>query len=269
MSVKNRSFFILTMLLFFTSCQNDNNIINANCIQGEGTVTTEILPINSFNKINLAFASSVILYQGATQEVFVTGHPNIIALLKRDVVNGLFVLELEDGCYNNYQLSVHITTPNIEQLLLSGSGDMVVNSFANQNNLVIDLAGSGDMIISNFEGAENMKIDLAGSGDLTINGFEGTEILDINLAGSGDIIANSNVTNLATFTLNLGGSGNYNGFPLSAEDCVVSLSGSGNANLTASNTLGVTIGGSGNVSYKGTPTITQNIFGSGFLLNAN
>lgn len=260
---------MLTMLLFFTSCQKDNNIINANCIQGEGTVTTEILPINSFNKIDLAFASNVTVSQGATQEVSVTGHPNIIALLKRDVVNGLFVLQLEDGCYNNYHLSVDITIPNIEQVKLSGSGNIIVSSFTNQNDLILDLTGSGDMTIHDFEGSENLKIDLAGSGNITTHGFEGTDVLDINLAGSGDITANSNTMNLTTFTLLLTGSGNYNGFPLSIDDCVVSLSGSGNAELTASHTLSVIIGGSGNVSYKGTPTITQNITGSGSLINAN
>jgi hypothetical protein len=260
---------MLTMLLFFTSCQKDNNLINANCIQGEGSVTTEILSINSFNKIDLAFASNVTVSQGATQEVSVTGHPNIIALLKRDVVNGLFVLQLEDGCYNNYHLSVDITIPNIEQVKLSGSGNIMVSSFTNQNDLILDLTGSGDMTIHDFEGSENLRIDLAGSGNITTHGFEGTEILDINLAGSGNITANSNTTSLTTFTLNLGGSGNYNGFPLSADDCTVSLSGSGNISLTASNTLGVTLGGSGNVYYKGTPTITQNIGGSGSLINAN
>jgi hypothetical protein len=247
MKIKTILSFTIAVVLLFTSCQRDNTIIT-NCTQGEGTIITATVAVNNFTKIDLAFASDVTVSQGAIQEVSVTGHPNIINKINKDVVNGLFILQLENGCYNNYQLSFHITIPNLDQLILSGSGNMVVNNFTNQGDLSIDLNGSGNM---------------------TINGFEGTENLSLDIAGSGNITANTNITTLRTLTLDLAGSGTYNGFPLNGKDCVVDLTGSGNIELAASNTLEVTIDGSGNVSYKGTPTITQNISGSGSLINAN
>ena len=65
------------------------------------------------------------------------------------------------------------------------------------------------------------------------------------------------------------GSGNFNGFLLSAQDCQVDIVGSGNCEITAGSSLDVSIDGSGSVFYKGTPLIKDHISGSGRVVNSN
>jgi len=50
---------------------------------------------------------------------------------------------------------------------------------------------------------------------------------------------------------------------LSASGSVISISGSGKANVQANRTLKVDVSGSGSVKYLGTPEIVKNISGSG------
>ena len=176
-------------------------------------------------------------------------HPNIIDLVSTTVSNGIWEIKFQnDDCIEDFQLSFVITVPNINQLTLSGSGDIGVNDFSNQSGL---------------------NIDVSGSGNFTLNNFEGITDLDINLGGSGNVSGNRDISTLGSLNVTNIGSGKYSGFAISANDCTVNSSGSGNCEITAQNTLNVTISGSGDVSYKGMPTITQNITGSGNLIDAN
>lgn len=237
---------LITLLIVCTlivGCSKDED-----CIRGEGTVTTQTLSLSEIDGVNLAFSNNVTIKKGSTQEVKATGHPNIIDKISTEVTDNFWEIDLENGCYDDYELSIEITVPDINRLEISGSGDMIVDNFDNQNALNINLSGSGNM---------------------TLNQFEGITELAITINGSGNIRANNDITSLNTLTLNNSGSGKYLGFPISSADCTVNLTGSGDCEVKAESSLDVTLTGSGNVSYKGTPNIMQNITGSGNLINAN
>ena len=240
--------FTLAVMALASSCNKDDDM-TTDCINGEGTITTTTLSVADFTGIDLAFSSNVTINQGSPQKVEATGHPNIIEKITTDVSNNIWVIGLEDGCFEDYELSVEITVPNINSLELSGSGNLLVNDFSNQN--------------------APLSLALSGSGNLTLNEFEGITDMNTTLNGSGDIITNNDITSLETLNLTISGSGKYSGFEINSNDCTVNSSGSGNAEIMVQNTLNVTISGSGNVSYKGMPTITQDISGSGSLIDAN
>lgn len=242
-------FTLLLGVLIAGSCEKNEEMMTEDCIKGEGTVTTSTLPISSFNGIDAAMSSNVTIIQGATQKVEATGHPNIIELVSTSVSSGIWQITFTNNdCIEDFELAFVVTVPSINQLTLSGSGDVTVNDFSNQSELNIDATGSGDLIF---------------------NDFEGISILDIKIGGSGKVTGNNNISSLESLSVMSTGSGNYSGFAVSANDCNVKSSGSGKCEITAQNTLDVTISGSGDVSYKGTPTITQNITGSGKLIDAN
>jgi Putative auto-transporter adhesin, head GIN domain len=234
---------ISIIAIILIGCEKDNN-----CSSGGGTVATQILTVPDFDGIDLAFSSNVTIKQGVIREVKAIGHPNIISNITTSVFDNLWVINLEDGCYEDYELSIEITVPNINRLFLSGSGNMSVNNFTNQN--------------------DNLDIEIIGSGNITLNEFEGIINLDAILEGSGNFKANNNITT-ETITLDISGSGNYSGFEISSDDSTINSSGSGSSELTAINSLNVSISGSGDIFYKGTPIIIQNITGPGLLINAN
>lgn len=248
--------FALVIGLFFSSCKGiDITSSGMNCtgsskdiIKGEGSIVTSNLTLNTFTGVNLAFANNVTISYGNTPEVKATGHSNIISRIKTNVTNNVWDISLEDGCYQDYQLDIHITMPTLDKVTLSGSGDLVVNDFSNQNNL---------------------SVNLDGSGDITLNAFEGIQALKLVLSGSGDIKGNKDISTLKNFDIVLNGSGDCNTFPIAGEACNVTLSGSGDCELTATNTLNAILNGSGDIAYKGSPNVTQSVAGSGNIENVN
>ena len=104
------------------------------------------------------------------------------------------------------------------------------------------------------------KVDLVGSGTITLPEVSG-ETLDLHLSGSGNIHANGKSKDLrATVT----GSGSIRAFDLRAENTVVRILGSGNAEVCAENQLDAKISGSGNISYTGAAAaLKTEVLGSG------
>lgn len=242
--------FALISFVLISSCKKDEEVTpTKNCTKGQGAITTTTLSVTNFLGIDLAFSSNVTIHEGPTLNVQATGHSNIIQKIKTNVSSGIWIIELEDGCYEDYQLAIDITIPNINSLKLSGSGNILVNNFSNQNGILL--------------------MDLSGSGDLTLNQFEGITTINSFITGSGGIQTNQDILSLEALNLTLSGSGAYIGFEIKSDDCAIHSSGSGNVETTVENNLDVLISGSGSISYKGTPTIIQNISGSGQLIDAN
>ena len=138
----------------------------------------------------------------------------------------------------NNKLVVYITTPHIEEVSLSGSGNIITKGkFTGSNKLKVGLAGSGDA-------------------DLEVN----TPTVTASIAGSGNIKLTGETQDA---TVSIAGSGNFNGEDLKAENAKASIAGSGDAKLFADVTLNVRIAGSGSVFYKGNAAVTQKVAGSG------
>jgi hypothetical protein len=103
------------------------------------------------------------------------------------------------------------------------------------------------------------SIELAGSGEIDAKGIN-TDRLKVLLGGSGNISA-AGMAERQEVTI--AGSGNYRGENLKTKASTVSIAGSGDAGVDASDKLDVTVAGSGSVKYSGDPKVTQNIMGSG------
>ncbi len=240
-TIKTLTVAAITASIFLTSCDKA-------CIKGSGTVTTETLTIAAFTGVELGGAFDVNVSQGATQQVTVTGHQNIIDKLEIDVHSGLCEIRLEDGCYKDYDMTFDITVPEIEKVYLSGSGAININDFVDQNDLDVRISGSGDIFLNEFDGCEN---------------------LTLTVSGSGDIFANDDLIDVTDLNINISGSGTYDGYAIERDDCDSNVAGSGECKVSARNNLNVTISGSGDVYYRGNPTISTNISGSGNIINAN
>lgn len=234
---------ILFSVLVLGSCKKSGL-----CVRGEGDRVTQVLDIPNFNAFDLEESATVIVKQGAFQEVKAVGHSNIISKLETDVSGGTWEIEFEDGCYEDYDLVIYITIPYLTRATLSGSGDVTVYGFNSVSHLDVALPGSGNINIRDFEDATR---------------------LNLILSGSGNIIGYGNWEKLKNLDAILSGSGNIKAFPMKTESSNVLLSGSGNIEVEVSTRLDVKLSGSGNVFYKGYPSINSNISGSGNLINRN
>ncbi|MCR9287825.1 MAG: DUF2807 domain-containing protein [Bacteroidetes bacterium] len=235
--------FILLMGLSFgmTSCDGDGFF--GDCTNGEGSVVTQTLNIEHFNGIELDISDNVHIRQGSEQFVEVTGHVNIIEKLKTDVNNNIWKIDLENGCYNNYELEIFITLPKVRGIKIDGSGDVFGENLFTGEEIDLEIDGSGNLIAA--LDYDKIKGDIDGSGDISLKGQ--AQNLDFRIDGSGNLSA----------------------FDLTVDHADVRIDGSGDISITVLNTLNVTINGSGDVRYKGNPFLEVDIDGSGDVSDAN
>ena len=233
---------ILIISFSFLACEDDS------CITGEGIIETRTIELASFDKVSLLGVDHLTIRQGDIQEVKVTGYPNIIDQLNTNIANKEWEIRLKNGCYNNADMDIEITIPNLNTANLTGSGSIKIEEFTNQ---------------------ENQLFAVSGSGDIEIAGNSGTKEVLFNITGSGNIVGTNNFTDLESAKLNISGSGDFDAFAIESLSYEVIISGSGNANVHPVNQLNGNITGSGNINYLGTPEVNVSITGSGKVNNVN
>jgi hypothetical protein len=231
------------VMLIATACMKENP-----CIHGTGQVKDITLAIDNFNSIDLQISNNVVVSYGAKQEVVVAGHANIIEKLQTRVENGTWVITLDQGCYNFYEMKIYITIPELKKVELNGSGDILIENFSNKGNL---------------------NLENNGSGKISLDSVTGTEVLDVRMAGSGAVQCYESLPDLKKLMVAISGSGAFRGFPATTGECAIKSSGSGDCEITVKNKLDVTISGSGIVYYKGRPEIKTSDSGSGQLISRN
>ena len=232
---------LLSSLIFSISCTKDT------CIHGEGTIVSQNLAISDFSGFKLSGTFNIVLQKGPEIKVVATGQPNILNYISTSVENGIWNAEFEDGCYNDYQVTVYINHPNIKEFGINGSGSInVIGKLDSLENLTVYNNGGGNIYCSDSLLIDNfLNVDLSGSGS-------------IELIGSA---LNQNI--------NISGSGDYSAYNLFSENVTVSIPGSGDAMVHAFTSLEAFLSGSGSVYYIGDPVLTTNVTGSGAVINAN
>jgi hypothetical protein len=105
-------------------------------------------------------------------------------------------------------------------------------------------------------------VAVSGAGNIRVPNLT-TAALAISISGSGMITANGTVNDQ---DLDISGSGRYEAEQLTSKIVKADISGSGTANVLATDALDVTISGSGTVMYSGNPQVEQEISGSGKLI---
>lgn len=265
-----KSIFLLSILgALLISMMNTSCTTEGICRNGNGMVETDTLSLSAFTAVKLATAATVRVVQGTTQEVVITADQNVLEALDTRVEGDDLIIDVE-GCFFSYDMEVFITVPAsqpIRNFTVSGSGEIFV-----EDSLVL---------------ASDFKAVVSGSGELELRAANVISTVDLTISGSGkmdveytststeSIISGSGKLNLFGSTQShksrISGSGDLFSYDLSSIDTEITVSGSGDAEITVDGgRLDAVISGSGNVSYKGSPaSINSSISGSGSLIDAN
>ncbi len=247
LSYKNLLLLLVSTTSFFYGCSDIYNYTNSDCITGEGSTESRTLQVNNFSALELLLPADVTIKQGNAHEVIVTGNTNILDIIETTVTGNALEIESSVSCLNNVNLALEITLPTLQSVTIDGSGDVVIQDFNNQSNFKGSISGSGKIEMNQFEGAEDMRFAIDGSGIIT---------------------ANDDIRSLENLSVDINGSGRYNGYAIESRNASIDISGSGRCNLSVEETLSINIDGSGNISYHGSPSINQNISGSGNISKA-
>lgn len=215
-------------------------------VKGNGKMTTITRTTGDYDAIKCAGSMDFILVAGEEGKIKIEGEENLLEHIVTEVKGDKLVVKVEKGINlkPSWGKTIKITIPfkDINEVSLAGSGDLWNEDKITATNFKVSLAGSGDIIV-NVE-ASSVKGSIAGSGDLTVKGT--TNDLEAKVAGSGD----------------------FHGFGLEANNTIVSVAGSGDAEVVSKKSLKARVAGSGDIEYKGNPSKEDTkVSGSGSISN--
>ncbi len=234
-----KQFTIYTLLLFAaTSCIEEFNI------RGNGIEATEARAVAAFTKVKSSGDFDVQITNGDEFEILVTAEENILPYIETTVSNNTLFIDIKGvhNVKNRLPINVFVTLPELESVKQSGSGTIITDFFSSEK-MEFSISGSGS--ISSSVDVNNIEADISGSGWMIITG-------DANESD-----------------LSISGSGNIDSSELAVDDCYAHISGSGNMQVNAANTITAKISGSGNIYYTGNPITELNVSGSGKIIHRN
>jgi hypothetical protein len=222
--------------------------------------------VGGFDKIALAGSGDVEVRTGAAPSVRVEGDKEAIDRLDIRVENGELRIGRRregDGWHFGFvrerHLKIFVTVPNVTAASITGSGDLRIDKVAG-NRFDGSISGSGDLGIAQMEVAET-SLSIAGSGDILAAGKAGKAAeTSLSIAGSGDILAAGKA---GKASLSTAGSGEIRAGGLETGSVNVSVMGSGDVQVRASQSADVNIMGSGDVHVAGTSNCKVHKAGSG------
>lgn len=209
-------------------------------VKGNGNITTKTIKTEDYNEIQVVGFMDVTLVSGTEGTITVTTDENLHEYVEIESNKGVLKLKIK----NNVNIS-------------SKKGVIIKVPFTDINN--VSLTGSGDVISNNTINATNFETEITGSGDMNLD-VKATSI-DAKLTGSGDLKLTGSVSELE---IKVTGSGDFEGKNLNAENVEAYVSGSGDISINVTKNLKARVHGSGDITYSGNPESTnKKVMGSG------
>ncbi len=262
---------LLALFLFSTSCSFKDEV----CRDGSGEIIIQERILTGFVALESRGKFTINVFQDSsikTQEILISAQENIIDLIGVRLAGQSLIIE-ETECYNsNEEVMINVRTPALSQLIVSGSGDIVLQDTVRKRELELVVNGSGNIrtiprfpIISTTSCTATIK----GSGTMELD-FDATSVVNAAVDGSGTLIlrgkANEN-------SLSVNGSGNIKAFLLPVLTSTAEIIGAGIIELKATDSdstiitsraiANIQVSGDGTVRVKGNAAIKWNVSGSG------
>ncbi len=201
-------------------------------IRGNGNVVTIERSVGDYDAIALAGWFDLELISGSEGEITLEGESNLLDYIKTEVKGGKLVIKTQKGVNlkpSSWKSGILVVVPveSVNEVSLSGSGDITSRTTLKSDTFETRISGSGDIVLD--VEANSVEASMSGSGDMKLNGS--AMDLDVQVSGSGDI----------------------NAYGLKADNVKVSVSGSADVEVTANESISARVSGSGDISYRGNP----------------
>jgi hypothetical protein len=200
--------------------------------------------LSGFSSVQIAGPFDVHITQGAAESVKLEAPSEVTDRIITEVSGGVLKIRNKHDnwgwgykswwsdksvWHNHKKIAVYITVKDLNSIKMSGSGDVILNGGITANSLKLMVRGSGSI-----EG----KIDV--------------KTLESRISGSGGMKLSGSAE---SSTVKVSGSGNFTARNLVTANSAVLVSGSGHAEINASDKVDAAVHGSAGVSYTGTAKI--------------
>ena len=231
----------------------------------EGIDHTEVREVGHFRAVASSLPANVYYVQADKQEVRVETTEELAPKVLTTVEDGKLSLKLESGRYPKLILRVVVSSPDIEKLSVSGSGNLFHEGVLHASgSLALKVSGSGDMVMGEID-SRDFTVQCSGSGSIRV-GKLACDDFDGKVSGSGNVRMGS--ISCDDFETGVSGSGDFFVDKLtSTGGASVRVSGSGNVRLsevTVNGNMDLKTGGSGDITVYGScHDVTASTSGSG------
>lgn len=198
-------------------------------VKGNGDMVTKTRNVGSYDGVQLVGSMNVELISGSEGNLKIQAESNLQEYITTEVKNGKLKLSTKEGFNLQPKDDILISVPveSIEEVSVTGSGDIWTKDRLKSSNMKVNVTGSGDLVL-----------------DLEVKDLKGM------VTGSGDVKLKGRSQN---FECTVTGSGDFEAYDLQAENVEARVSGSGDIMVYASNSLKASVSGSGDIVYKGNP----------------
>lgn len=234
------------------------------CVNGHGDSVSETRTLNGFTGVSNEMEATVYITQGAEYAIRLEAQQNVLDDITTKVSGGMLEIYSEHCINDALPVIIYITMPDIESLSVSGSGNMFTQNKVTASELDIDISGSGTFTSVDTIIALNIDMQISGSGDMNL--IADAPIVSTDISGSGDMSVSGNG---GTMSAQISGSGQIHSFYFYVANSTINISGSGNVELNAMDTINGSISGSGNLYYKNSPVINMSVSGSGEIIHVD
>lgn len=226
-----QSLLILAILAFSVQTSNAQWWGSNKKINGNGDFTSQTRTVSEYDQVSLQGSMKVELIAGKEGKLTIEAESNLSEYILTEVSGGKLKISVEKGVSlnpsRNKGIKIRVPFKTLNQVSLTGSGDIFSSDQIKAERFEIDLTGSGDINLDLQ--AKNVKGSITGSGDIFLRG------------------------KARDFRCIVTGSGDFDASKLEAERVDASVSGSGNIMVHASRELKSRVTGSGDIEYKGNP----------------
>jgi hypothetical protein len=237
------------LVLLFSNCKKANE---RTCWKSPGEQTTKIIPVATFEKLELYEHIKYTLIQDSLDFVEIEAGKNLIDLIDVSSTNSILKIENLNRCnflgYQKRKVAIEIHVRNLKEIYFKGTDSLVTEGILNLDNLNVEIEDGAGSINFNLNAKSVNFLIPHGWGDFTLKGFT------------------------KTFRVDIDGSGYFDTRELQVQDSISILSISPIlSKINAQNCkLKVELNGEGDLWYYGIPTILlKNEYSKGRVINKN
>ena len=224
--MRTKSIFWLIFVLISASiaCTVTSGNGDAETVRGSGNIVTEEREVSDFTSISLQGWGELIIDQTGSESLSITGDDNFLPYIETEVRGRELIISIPSNTIFNdiTDLTYHVTVKTIDNLDLSGAGDIEV--------LHLD--------------SEDWHVNLSGAGNITVSGEVDTQTIVISGAGG------YNAEELSSQEASIEHSGAGMAVVQVSDTLDVNISGLGSVEYIGDPTVNQTITGVGSVHQR-------------------
>lgn len=245
---------VFKLLLLFVSA----SLFFSCAADGSGNIIKAERSIPYFHSIIYESQGLLNVSFGNEQKIKISVDDNLMESISTEVHGDTLYIANQQGTVCT-QMVINVTMHELKKLVLSGTGNIVINDLVTNDDLAVILEGAGKI---EFHGQpKNITIGLSGMGiiDADILSEKGS----FQISGDGSLMIKGKCKDSSVW---ISGMGNFLGKDFLSDNAYVEIWGIGNCEIEVTNKIKTKIMGSGNLYIKGEPQFDNNMIGPGKII---